>query len=718
MGNPPTTAAQPLTGLGQVALLAMLTIAVGPASAQDQGVGRRSLIGTNLSGVGSIVTQWDFADLMKGSNPWVYDGGPHAGQRTPVDALGNPVLLPGEKANTLPRLKITEPPYDRVPDYPTGSYTITWEGKGSFILTGDGDVELINATGAGTRTFTAASGGETLFLRIDSMDQADPLRNIRIWMPTYAPGQAHAGKPFHQTFVDRSATPFGNLRFMDWNRVNDATQSQWTQRTKDQANQYSIETGVPIEEQLRLVNQTHGDVWFNMPAHADDDYVTNFAQGALFGIDAAGNPYSSPQANPVTPPVAADRKIYVEYANEAWNDHFEGFDYITQQATAAGLHPSGLNQDFAKQWAVEARRDFDVWKNVFAAAGQQDRVRRVAAIQTSNRFISPMFLKELVVGGVPQFDVLAPAFYVGVNSSSYGAATTKDKIIDDLFASLQQQVDPTITTFLPGTPFQVVGPAGDWLLWRQFADQYDVELIAYEGGQSINTGTTAVPWYDDYLAAQRDPRMYDFYRAWLEAIIDTAGADGVDIFSSVAPISQYGAWGHLEYQDQPLAEAHKLRAILDFARGLGDFDLNGWYNAADIDLLRAARGLPPTGANAAFDVDGDGSITEQDVVALLRDRLRTAPGDVDLDGDVDADDLSRLKDGFGPSGSWIVGDMTGDGSVDGADFLVWQQHVTGSTARNSTVAPEPVFTLPSATAIATWMRLLWGRRSGNALRLK
>ena len=531
-------------------------------------------------------------------------------------------------------------------------------------------------------------------------------------MPTYAPGQVNAGKPFHQTFVDRSANPFGNLRFMDWNRVNDTRQSQWSQRTKDQANQYSIETGVPIEQQLRLVNQTNGDVWFNMPAHANDDYVTKFAQAALYGIDGAGNPYASEQASPVVRPVSADRKIYVEYANEAWNSLFEGFDYITQQATAAGLHPTGLNQDFAKQWAVEARRDFDIWKDVFGAAGQQERVRRVAAIQTANRFVSPIFLKELVVGGVPQFDVIAPAFYVGVSSSNYGAATTKDKIIDDLFASLQQQINPTITTFLPGTQFQVVGPAGDWLLWRQFADQYDVELIAYEGGQSIDTGTTTVSWYDDYLAAQRDPRMYDFYSTWLEAIFDTAGADGVDIFSSVALISQYGAWGHLEYQDQPLAQAHKLRAILDFARGLGDFDLNGWYNAADIDLLRAARGLTPTGENLAFDVDGDGLITEQDVVALLRDRLRTAPGDVDLDGDVDAADLMRLKDGFGQSGSWVIGDMHGDGSVDGADFLTWQLRLNSAAPVTSVHAnvPEPATSLLIIVAAAGIRRIVTRRR--------
>jgi len=670
-----------------IVLLATTTVL-----AQDVGVGRRSGIGSNISGVGSIVTQWDFVDLMKGSNPWVYDGGAKAGQRTPVDALGNPMLLAGEKANTLLRLKIVNPDQNRVPDYPTGQYTIAWEGSGQFILTGDGDFESINANGPGTRTFTAASGADTLFLRIDSMSQSNPLRNIRVTMPGYAPGQPGAGKQFHDTFVNRSVQPFGSIRTMDWNRVNDTTLSEWSARTRDRANQYTIETGVPIEEQLRLINASSGDAWFCMPAHANDDFVEKFAQAALYGIHAAGNPYALPQTNPVVAPVAANRKIYVEYANEVWNGQFEGFNYVTQQAAAAGLNPQGLNEDFAKQWATEARRDFNIWTDVFSAAGELDRLRRVAAIQTANRFVSPLFLKEMVVGGVPQFDVLSPAFYAGVNSSNYGASTTKDKIINDLFADLNASINPTLTAFLPGTPFQVVGPKGDWLLWKQFADQYGVELIAYEGGQHVTTPSITVPWYDDYVAAQRDPRMYAFYTAWLNAIYDTVGAEGVNIFASVGLISQFGAWGHLEYQDQPLAEAPKYRAVVDFARGLGDFDLNGWYNGADIELLRDAAGLAPTGNNAPFDLNDDGVIDEQDVLHLLTQRLQTSLGDFDLDGVVDSQDLSRWRVGFGVPGEWTSGDANGDGAVDGADLLVWQRNTAAVTATSASVAvPEPLF---------------------------
>ena len=660
--------------------------------AVGQVVGRRSLIGTNLSDVGSIVTQWDFSDLMKGSNPWVYDGGAKAGQRTPLDSLGNPLLLAGEQANTLPRLGITNSFQNRIPDYPTGQYTITWEGSGQFFLSGGGDFEKIFPGQTGTRPYDVTSGDATLFLKIESSDQADPLRNIQVMMPGYGPGEANAGQQFHQTFVDRTVKPFGNTRFMEWNGANDATHSQWSERTPDGANQYTVQTGIPIEQQLRLVNQTNGNAWFTMPTHANDDYVTRFAQAALYGIDASGNPYTSPQANPVVPPVPADRKVYVEYGNEIFSSVFEGYHYVTQQAIDAGLNPNGLNVDFAKQWATETRRDFDLWTAEFAAAGQSDRLKRVAAIQTVNRFISPIFLDEMTVGGVPQFDVISPAFYTGVNEGSYNASTTKDDIIDDLFSKLAQQIDPTITTFLPGNPYEVVGPAGDWLLWKQFADEAGVDLIAYEGGQHVTTPSISVPWYDDYLAAQRDPRMYDFYTSWLEAIFDTVEADGVDFFSSVGLISQYGAWGVLESQDQATADAPKYRALIDFARGLGDFQLDGVYDDIDIDALRAAAGLSPTGNNTAFDLNDDGVINEADTLLLLVERLKTQLGDANLDGTVDGVDLQRFELSYGQTGGWYDGDFNGNGTTDGSDFLTWQRNSGNSgagLAASTKTIPEP-----------------------------
>jgi len=63
------------------------------------------------------------------------------------------------------------------------------------------------------------------------------------------------------------------------------------------------------------------------------------------------------------------------------------------------------------------------------------------------------------------------------------------------------------------------------------------------------------------------------------------------------------------------------------------------------------------------------------------------PGDFDLDGDVDGDDLIQWKNDSGINGD---SDADGDGDSDGFDFLIWQQNITGSNAIVASAAvPEP-----------------------------
>jgi autotransporter-associated beta strand protein len=75
--------------------------------------------------------------------------------------------------------------------------------------------------------------------------------------------------------------------------------------------------------------------------------------------------------------------------------------------------------------------------------------------------------------------------------------------------------------------------------------------------------------------------------------------------------------------------------------------------------------------------------------------------DFDLDGDVDSADLNRWKTNFGlaTGGTKELGDATGDGIVNGADYLVWQRQfgssVTSATSAAAAV-PEPA---TSGTAI-------------------
>jgi hypothetical protein len=72
--------------------------------------------------------------------------------------------------------------------------------------------------------------------------------------------------------------------------------------------------------------------------------------------------------------------------------------------------------------------------------------------------------------------------------------------------------------------------------------------------------------------------------------------------------------------------------------------------------------------------------------------VSTFGADFDEDGDVDKDDLSAWKDGFGSApAEHMDGDANADGLANGFDFLIWQQQFgsTGAALTASTTVPEP-----------------------------
>lgn len=93
------------------------------------------------------------------------------------------------------------------------------------------------------------------------------------------------------------------------------------------------------------------------------------------------------------------------------------------------------------------------------------------------------------------------------------------------------------------------------------------------------------------------------------------------------------------------------------------------------------------GISADIQVTGTVNATSAFYVAI-----NGIPGDFQLDGDVDAADLTLWKNGYGLAAGAAPnnGDANADGSVDGADFLLWQ--------RNLGVMP-PVAATPNVSAV-------------------
>jgi len=102
---------------------------------------------------------------------------------------------------------------------------------------------------------------------------------------------------------------------------------------------------------------------------------------------------------------------------------------------------------------------------------------------------------------------------------------------------------------------------------KAVTDMYGIPLVAYEGGQHLvesrgwdNNPTLA----DKNLAANRHSRMYNLYGEWCNLWGDNGG--GLLLHYSMIrnnPIKLFGAFGSLEYTEQPLTDAPKHQALLD-----------------------------------------------------------------------------------------------------------------------------------------------------------
>ncbi|MEM8680952.1 MAG: lytic polysaccharide monooxygenase, partial [Planctomycetota bacterium] len=131
---------------------------------------------------------------------------------------------------------------------------------------------------------------------------------------------------------------------------------------------------------------------------------------------------------------------------------------------------------------------------------------------------------------------------------------------------------------------------------------------------------------------------------------------------------------------------------------IGDFDGNGAWDCADLDLLSEA--IVNGNHDPSFDLNGDQLVTADDVLDPTDGWLTVAgaspasptqgnpylPGDANLDGNVDGQDFVAWNlHKFSATTGWCQGDFNLDGLVDGSDFLVWNER----KFTTATAVPEP-----------------------------
>ena len=516
-------------------------------------------VGINLDNVNDYTPNWMFTDVMQSSRPWFshsfntvtgvndFNGGGFIPVQ--VDANGWPTQLATwtNAHGQVMQQRLGTTMFDGLNgNYPGGQYRVEWDGTADVIFGADARETSRGVTPDGHNfallNLTPANGG--IYLRINSMSSTDPLRDMHVWMPDYN-GQSFAGQrwtpganfsPFHPLYKER-LDDFGIIRFMQtqetvtsdirtWSDRRDASDSRQSS-TNGSGGQFA--NGISVEHMVQLANELNADPWFNMPHMADDDFVRNFATYVRENLE---------------PGLTA----YVEWSNEIWNTApgFETAPWIADQIRLP--ENSGLtNWQFAGR---EAARDMNVWSDVFV--GQADRIVRVAAGQATTPWVTERIAENM--GG--SFDAISIAPYFGpgeAQRATYSAATTVDQILNDMRGNIAFSAQMT-------TSHQRLADDFATRLGR------DIQLLAYEGGPHLNGNGAS--YQNALFQATKDPRMADITRDYLR-MQNAAGLDAYVHYKLTDRdlATQYGLFGVLLGQDQPLSEAHLYRALLEADAG-------------------------------------------------------------------------------------------------------------------------------------------------------
>ena len=150
----------------------------------------------------------------------------------------------------------------------------------------------------------------------------------------------------------------------------------------------------------------------------------------------------------------------------------------------------------------------------------------------------------------------------------------------------------------------------------------------------------------------------------------------------------------------------------------GDFDNDGDLDGDDVDaLVMVVAGMTHV---PSFDLTGDGLVDQSD----LQDWLAVAGstnlpsgnaylyGDANLDGTVDGQDFIAWNNAkFTANAAWTAGDFNADGAVDGQDFIVWNLNKFQSADARTAAVPEPSGLLIIAMAMGA---VVTRRRNGFA----
>lgn len=516
----------------------------------DAGIDKRSL-GIGLSGINDYSPQFPFLDQFKVSRKWIsQQEGKDWGDGDPLDLDDRgwvKSLKPGQSADRiLINVKDKHWPFKR--------YVVRYEGAGK-ITYGRNATQDESASSPNRDVIEVdPERGSMTVLTITDTDPNDYIRNITVVPEEYV-AEYDRGEIFNPLFLN-IIDKFRAIRFMDWMRTNHSKQSEWSDRPKVDDLDYRY-AGVPIEIMVALANKIHADPWFNMPHLATEEYMGEFAKYVRDNLDP-------------------DLTVYVEHSNEVWNWGFDQAQYANKtgrQRWAVNGDPEKAPGNSYMQWhGMRTAQMCDIWKGVFA--GQTHRVHCTLGIQKGWEGLEqgalncPQWVEE---GNEACYKHGIDSIAVTTYFSGCLNGKKKDEESTEIVRSWFSEPDGGLTKGMEQLanaahfPCENTSSGDDFSYHKQVADEYGLQLLAYEGGQHI-TGNSHPTQNDEdfinfHIGLNRDDRMYDRYQEMLNNWKNSGGGLMMH-FVDISTPGKFGSWGALEYLTQ--GSSPKYDALVDF----------------------------------------------------------------------------------------------------------------------------------------------------------
>ncbi len=498
-----------------------------------------------LTGISDWHVGLPFLDLMKMSREWIghlpnqWGGMTYSELRTRgfLDENGWPTSIPSNLSAIGTVFAWDGNEYSQGENR-EGEYILTYEGEGDLRIISTND---IISEEPGRIVFNISNNQGNWGFNIydtDPNNTGDYIRNIKIIRQDRV-ALYNSGAIFNPEWLS-TVKNIRQVRFMDMMSTNGSTIVSWSEKRNFDDTTWS--GFVPIEVQVRLANEIGSDPWFNMPFHADDNFIKKFAEYVYDNLD---------------------QKLvaHVELSNEVWNWAFQQAQDSHQMAISLWtLDPNNTGGGWVNYYGKRASEVMKIWTDVFANE-TTTRLKRIAGTQTGNTWLSeqvitaPMWQQadpNKYVAPHTYFDALSPTTYFGgkvISSEEY--RTVMLSVINNNSIDNNDFHYQLIKGKITGFDNQLQKVIDALNSQKSLADKHGLDLIAYEGGQHVhhsafvNIPDNELQLLQEHLTGfVRSQQMADLYQElWDEW--KQIGTGPFMHFVNISRPSKYGSWGLL-----------------------------------------------------------------------------------------------------------------------------------------------------------------------------